>query len=100
MRIDHRCLNRACVNPDHLRQVTVKKNGENRAGAPSNSSTGIRGVSRMKKSGKYRAYAVHNDRQYHFGSFVDITEAENAAIEGRRKLYGDEEGAGRRIGEV
>lgn len=42
--IDHACHNRACVRPSHLRLATLKQNPENRAGASSNSQTGVRGV--------------------------------------------------------
>ena len=32
MSIDHRCHNPACVNPDHLREVTNKQNSEHLRG--------------------------------------------------------------------
>jgi hypothetical protein len=43
--LDHECRNRACVNPDHLRQVTNKQNMENLSAESTRSSSGIRGVS-------------------------------------------------------
>jgi hypothetical protein len=87
LRLDHSCFIENCVRPEHLTPRTQKGNGERRRGAPSNSSSGIRGVSYVKKTGRWRAYAVHNDRQYGFGSYITKEEAEQAAIEGRERLY-------------
>lgn len=88
MELDHSCFVPNCVRPEHLSPVTHKRNGENRRSAPSNSTTGIRGVSFHKRAGKWRAYAVHHDKQYHLGLFARIEDAEAAAIEGRTRLYG------------
>lgn len=41
--IDHICHHEACVNPTHLRPVTVKQNAENRAGANNGTKSGVRG---------------------------------------------------------
>lgn len=92
MKLDHSCFVENCVNPAHLTPRTQKGNGENRRGAPSNSTSGIRGVSKLKKNGRWngrwRAYAVHNNKQHHLGCFATKEEAEEAARAGRIQLYG------------
>jgi len=54
MKVDHKCWNRACVEISHLRLATHAQNLGNRAGANSNSVSGIRGV-REEPSGVYAA---------------------------------------------
>lgn len=88
MKVDHRCHNRACVNPSHLRVVTHKQNLENREGAQRNNLTsGIRGVTWQKSLKKWRAYVRHNMVDYHLGYFTDISEAEAAAVAKRLSLF-------------
>ena len=55
MVIDHLCHTRMCVNPDHLRLTSYRGNQLNRAGAQSNSKSGMLGVSWCKKKRKWRA---------------------------------------------
>lgn len=85
--VDHRCHNKICVNPLHLRAITHKQNGENLRGASRNSKTGIRGVSWHKQAGKWRVTAMHHYRQYYGGSFHDIEDAARAAVELRERLF-------------
>lgn len=91
MRLDHSCFTEHCVNPAHLSPVTQKKNGERRRGAPANSSSGVRGVSWMPRLKRWRAYATHHDKQYSFGTHATLEEAERAVVEGRMRLYEQEE---------
>lgn len=60
MQIDHRCHNRRCVNPDHLRLATNKQNVENHQGARVDSQSGIRGVTWHSQSQLWRAIVKHN----------------------------------------
>jgi len=53
-----------------------------------NSSTGIKGVSRMK-SGQYRAYINFRRKQYHLGSYDTPDEAAKARKEAEEKIYGE-----------
>lgn len=84
--LDHRCLNRSRVRPDHLRLVTAKQNSEHRKGANANSASGVRGV-RQHKNGRWRGSVGHKRRVIHVGYFDTITEAEAAVIAKRAELF-------------
>lgn len=86
MQVDHRCHNRACVNPAHLRLATNKQNIENVSGARSDSGTGVRGVQRTR-SGKYSAKVRHHGKNYHLGTFATVADAEAAVIARRNELF-------------
>lgn len=87
MEIDHRCHNRACVNPEHLRPVTRKQNMENLSGTRSDSRIGIRGVTWIERNQKWRARCGHNGKDIHVGMFTSASEAEEAIIAKRNELY-------------
>lgn len=54
----------------NLRVVTNKQNHENRLAANRNNSTGLRGVSLHKKTGKYKAHIRHNGVLYYLGLYA------------------------------
>jgi hypothetical protein len=83
--LDHKCRNRGCVNPDHLRPSTHKQNCENRSGAQRNNSNGMRGVTRI--GNRWMAYATHNKIRHSGGRYDTKEEAAAAAVELRNKLY-------------
>jgi hypothetical protein len=83
--IDHRCRNRACVNPSHLRPVTYKQNGENRSKASRN-TTGVRNVY-LIKDGVYRVTVGHNKGYVNGGRFHTLEEAAEAARQLRLSLF-------------
>jgi len=85
MQVDHTCFNRLCVNPSHLRLTTAKQNSEHKAGAQSNSRSGIRGV--YRRSGKWQGAVRHNHIQYLTARFDDIADAERAVIAKRNELF-------------
>lgn len=88
MSLDHRCRRRRCVNPDHLRPVTTKQNMENLSGANRNNTTsGVRGVTWHKPTGKWTAQVGHNYQKYYVGVFDTIEEAEAAVIAKRNELF-------------
>jgi len=83
--IDHKCLVRRCVNPEHLRPATRREQHENLSGASSNSKSGIRGV-RWTKNGWEANVKVDGEVVY-LGRFQNIDDAEQAAIDGRNKYF-------------
>lgn len=85
MFIDHTCHVRHCVNPDHLRPVTKKQNGEHRAGASRNSKSGVLGVSPYRDH--WRATMCHNGALIYVGAFSSVAEAEAAVIAKRLELF-------------
>lgn len=85
--VDHVCHNRACVNPEHLRLVTMKQNNENRRGAQRTNPSGRRGVSWSGGQQKWRARVTHNDVTYHLGYFDSLEEAAEAARRRRLELF-------------
>lgn len=87
MIIDHRCHNRACVNPRHLQLADKRTNGENRAGADSDSRSGIRGVSWDERNRAWVVYAGARGKTHNGGRFKDIKAAEEAAIALRNRLH-------------
>lgn len=82
--VDHMCFNRACVRPSHLRLLTHTENGQNRASANKNSKSGIRGVYQLN-NGKWIARACRGDETVEIGRFLNIEDAEKAAVEWRRQ---------------
>lgn len=88
MSLDHRCRVRHCVRPDHLRPVTTKQNMEHLGGPNKNNrSSGVRGVTWHKPSGKWTAVVGHNYKKYHVGSFETVAAAEAAVIAKRNELF-------------
>lgn len=87
LQIDHKCRNRACVNPDHLQAVTHKQNQENRSRFSTGTATGVRGVSFRKDVNLFVARLTHNKKYIHVGYFKTLPEAESAVISKRRELF-------------
>lgn len=87
MYIDHRCFQRNCVRPDHLRLVTNAQNQQNRRGANSSNTTGVRGVTWCRKTRKYKARVMLNGKGYHAGYYDTLEAAEAAVIAKRHELF-------------
>lgn len=87
MEIDHICHVTLCVRPTHLRLTTRKQNNENRAGANSNSTSGVRGVRWVAAKNRWRASVGHDGKYIHVGYFRDLDEAAAAVIAKRNELH-------------
>lgn len=87
MVVDHVCHNRSCTNPGHLRVATRKQNAENLGAYRANSSSGIRGVTLHKPSGRWRGKVMHQGKSYQAGYFDSLEEAEKAVIALRNVLF-------------
>ena len=85
--IDHRCRNRACVNPRHLRPATRKQNVENHSGPDRNNKSGARGVYWSPQHKKWRAQVRHNGRSFFVGLFSSVPEADKAVKAKRNELH-------------
>ena len=86
MWIDHICMNRACVRPDHLRLATPKQNTEHRPVSKNNLSSGVRGVS-LGPRGKWQGRVTHYGKTMSAGLFDTVAEAEVAVIALRNELF-------------
>lgn len=94
MHIDHRCHTRACCNVAHLRLATHTENTRNKSGPASNNTSGHRGVSWNKGTGKWRARIMLDGRGIHLGYFADAEEAADVVRAAREELYGEFAGKG------
>lgn len=85
LQVDHRCHNRLCVRPDHLRLATPSQNSQNRKGARSDSTTGIRGAT--KNGTGFSASVVVDGVVTWLGTFATPEEAGEVARAGRLEHY-------------
>jgi hypothetical protein len=84
--LDHRCRNRSCVRPEHLRSVTPKQNTENRSRRTWGVS-GARGVTRARTAGRWKGLVKHFGKIHYVGTFDSVAEAEIAVVAKRNELF-------------
>lgn len=84
--VDHICMNPSCVRPDHLRVATRKQNEENQP-MRRDSSSGLRGVSYFRETGRWRAHVTHHGKFHHLGFFTTKEEAGEVARQARIRLF-------------
>lgn len=85
--IDHKCRVPSCVNPDHLQAVTTGENSENLSDTSRPNTSGYRGVSWNKSSGKWMAYVSSKGVRHHLGYFENVDDAKAAVISRRLELH-------------
>lgn len=85
--IDHICHNPSCIRPTHLRTASKKTNAENLLGATMASKSGIRGVWRIRSSGRWAAQFTHHRKTHYVGVFDTAEAAESAVIAARLQHY-------------
>lgn len=76
--LDHRCRNRRCVNPAHLRPATNYENSQNLALAGRGRS-GYRGVHWSAATNKWAVVVKANGRRHYLGVFADVEQAARVA---------------------
>lgn len=86
--LDHKNFNRSDNRWENLRAATHSTNKANRP-APSNNSTGFKGVSFRKKVGRYQASICKQRQQRHLGFFDTAEEAHAAYCLAANELFGD-----------
>lgn len=83
--IDHKDRNKLNNNISNLREATPALNTIN-TGDFANSTSGVKGVSLFKRTGKYTAQIKVNQKKIHLGYFKTIEDAQIARINAE-KLY-------------
>lgn len=84
--VDHINGDRSDNRIQNLRIVSNKQNQEN-VGPRSNNSTGFRGVSFNKKSGKYEAYITNNRKKTSLGMFDSPELAASVSAQRRADIF-------------
>jgi HNH endonuclease len=84
--VDGNCLNNQRSN---LRLCTNRQNSQNRWRLHSNNTSGYKGVSQRKDSGKFFAYITFDSLKIHLGCFATAEEAARAYDKVASKLFGE-----------
>jgi hypothetical protein len=87
MFLDHICMNKLCVNPDHLREVTPKQNSENLPSRSPRNISGHRNVQWNHIANRWVVYVTSNGVRHYGGCFADREEAAEAAKALRNRLF-------------
>ena len=85
--IDHLCYNKGCVNPGHMRECTVAENQQNHPGLRSDNTSGHRGVSLVKRTGKWSVRVTAFGKVHYGGNYTDKAEAIRASNELRARVH-------------
>jgi hypothetical protein len=88
--VDHVNFNPLDNRRGNLRVVTKSQNMTHRSKLPSNNTSGYRGVSWYKRSGKWEAYITKCNRRRRLGLFDTKEEAHLAYVAAAERLFGKE----------
>lgn len=86
--IDHINGDRKDNRIENLRPATYEQNARNRK-TNTNNTSGVKGVHRSKKTGKWLAYIKELGRKVHLGSFDTLEDASIARKEAQCRAYGE-----------
>ena len=86
--IDHRDRNPLNNRRGNLRGASCSQNLHNR-GVPSNNTTGVKGVSFEKRSGRYKAAVTVEGKTHFCGYHTTLAKAERAVVAKRTALIGE-----------
>ena len=86
--IDHADLNRTNNKWVNLREATRGQNMQN-GSLRADSSTGYKGVTKHRPTGKFRAYIKKSGKQKHLGLFLTAEEASEAYKAAAKAEYGE-----------
>jgi hypothetical protein len=85
--IDHRCHNKICVRPDHLRIATPSQNNQNYQPSSTRNGSGIRGVDWYAPRAMWRARVQHNGEVVYYELFQNLEDAAAAVIVKRNEFH-------------
>jgi hypothetical protein len=85
--VDHRDGNGLNNTRSNIRKCTAEQNGSNR-GPASNNTSGFKGVTKHKKTGKWQAAIRHRGRSIYLGLFDDAAVAHEAYCRENAKIHG------------
>ena len=83
--VDHRCQNRSCVNPEHLRLIAPGQNRQNLVRYRNGKARGVR--EDPKGSGRWFARVRSNGDLHSRGPFLTEAEADRVAKDMRSKFF-------------
>jgi len=86
MHVDHRNRIRSDNRWDNLRHASVKQNQENRT-VRKDSATGIKGVTYIATSGRWRAIIKHDFKSIHLGCFLSKDDAIAARVAAEQRFF-------------
>lgn len=86
--VDHKDLVKSHNWIDNLRLVTKSQNQHNR-GMSKNNTSGVKGVSKCKQTGMWKARVTFHGKEYHVGRFKLLDEAKEAVKLKRNELHGE-----------